>query len=332
MASYPVTVYRWDDPGAPQIGTGRASDIINIWHKCLVEGYGTKTPLGWTRPFYDAATQRAIFRNDISGGGSGGYVELKAVSGVDTNYQDMRMTPGKSLVSDNLVQPGYFDSFRIHPLSGNSELDKWIIFGTGFAFYFLVIPKDVPLGGTYTWFPSMFIGDIFSVMPNDVGRFITYFSPNGDGDSSSISNYGTISTLTIVPYLFGTHGLNLKIYNSDNSAGSTNYRVIVTGPTSATFNPSNTPNLPQIFHPAAVCQKTSYTGVFASNDSEQLSVINPLFRGYLPGLFTSLFSYPHSTAWPFTVNDSTGDYLLLHTPAYAPSTFIQTDNWYDPFN
>ena len=47
MAS-PVTIYRWDDVGAPQIVDGKPSEYMNMLKKCLVEGYGSKASLGWT--------------------------------------------------------------------------------------------------------------------------------------------------------------------------------------------------------------------------------------------------------------------------------------------
>ena len=73
-----VTTYRWDDAGAPQL-TGRTpAEIIDVIYKCAVTGYGEKSPLGWTRPFYDAANQAAAFRNNVAAGGSGGYVKISS--------------------------------------------------------------------------------------------------------------------------------------------------------------------------------------------------------------------------------------------------------------
>ncbi len=40
------TLYKWDDPGAPQLD-GSKGCILNVIVKCLVEGYGTKAGAGW---------------------------------------------------------------------------------------------------------------------------------------------------------------------------------------------------------------------------------------------------------------------------------------------
>ena len=66
-----VTVYRWDDPGAPQIVDGRPSEFINVFKKCLVEGYGDKQPLGWQVQL-EEAINKISFINDVTAGGSGG--------------------------------------------------------------------------------------------------------------------------------------------------------------------------------------------------------------------------------------------------------------------
>ncbi|EHR39596.1 hypothetical protein [Alishewanella jeotgali] len=331
MASYPVTVFRWDDPGAPQIGNGRASDIINIWQKCLVDGYGDKDPLGWTRPFYDAPTQRAIFRNSVAAGGSGGYVQLQAASGIDADYQDMRMTPAKSFADGNIIQPGFFHTFRVQNLSGNNRLNKWMVIGTGSSFYFLIIPNNVPIFAG-NWCPSMFVGDIFSRIPNDAGRFIVYANTTGNGNQSSTSFQSTLGIFANSESYLGSYGLNLRLYDSDNSNSWQDYRAVRTGPTTGTFVVASLSTLTQLFHPVALTTSSTYIGIQMSSDSEIALATKPAFRGYLPGLFTSLFPYPNNTPWPFVVDDTNFTYWILHAPSGAVSTFIQSDTWYDPFN
>lgn len=58
-------VFRWDDADAPQLkGTSGMSDtrgqLLNILDKCLVDGYGDKTSLGWERTHTD--TYKRVFR------------------------------------------------------------------------------------------------------------------------------------------------------------------------------------------------------------------------------------------------------------------------------
>jgi len=59
----PVRVYRSTDPEAPVL-SGTVGSLINVLRACLVDGYGTQAPAGWSMPYTDGLTppQRAHFR------------------------------------------------------------------------------------------------------------------------------------------------------------------------------------------------------------------------------------------------------------------------------
>lgn len=61
------TIYRFDDPSAPTIaaGTGMYNRrLCALLKACLVDGYGSKAPAGWTLQFDSiAATGKAVFRS-----------------------------------------------------------------------------------------------------------------------------------------------------------------------------------------------------------------------------------------------------------------------------
>lgn len=67
----PVTVYSSTDVGAPVL-TGEAGSLIAVLDACLVNGYGTKTAAGWTKPFADSSNT-AVYR---SGSGSQAYFKF----------------------------------------------------------------------------------------------------------------------------------------------------------------------------------------------------------------------------------------------------------------
>ena len=55
------TVYKWTDPGAPQINRADVADYIALFQAVLIDGYGTKTPPvsganKWTIPFSDGTS------------------------------------------------------------------------------------------------------------------------------------------------------------------------------------------------------------------------------------------------------------------------------------
>lgn len=56
----PVTVYRWDDPGAPQLDLNNGS-MLQLLKKCLIDGYGTKPGAGWTLNEISADNNNMIF-------------------------------------------------------------------------------------------------------------------------------------------------------------------------------------------------------------------------------------------------------------------------------
>ena len=60
-----VRVYSSTDASAPVL-TGQVGSLIAVLDACLVNGYGTKTAAGWTKPFADASNT-AVYR---SGSGS----------------------------------------------------------------------------------------------------------------------------------------------------------------------------------------------------------------------------------------------------------------------
>lgn len=62
-----VTVYRFDDAGAPTLSAA-AGALISVLDACLVNGYGAKPAAGWTKAFSD--TNQAAYRQ---GAGSTGW-------------------------------------------------------------------------------------------------------------------------------------------------------------------------------------------------------------------------------------------------------------------
>lgn len=333
MASYPVTVFRWDDPGAPQIGNGRASDIINIWQKCLVEGYGTKTPLGWTRPFYDATTQRAIYRNNVAAGGSGGYAILFSNTLNDVDYNVMRLSHAKSMTDINTaIGQGFTKAFQVVNTSGNLRRTKWVLIGTAIGFYFSISYDNFQLDGqTNASLPSMFVGDFFSRTPNDSGRFIAECQPSASGDNSSAANAPTLDVLSSYLSSIGAQ-TPLKIFATDNTNEFRNYAIAFhfnTHPTSSVSIESTTP---QILFPISISVNTIFgvntpTNSSATNDSK-----NPAYRGQLPGIFNTANPYLSSRPYPTIINFSGADYWLMRTYSGGPGTLINMEVWDDPFN
>jgi len=332
MASYPVTVYRWDDPGAPQIGNGRASDIINIWQKCLVEGYGTKLPLGWTRPYYDAARQRACYRNNVDAGGSGGYAIVFSNAGNDADYNLMRLSHAKSMSDiDTAVGQGFTKAFQVINASGNLRRTKWVIIGTGCAFYFMVSYDNFQMNGsTNTGLPSMFVGDFFSRIPNDAGRFIAECSPGANSDISS-ANSLTLDIMSQYIQFIGSPQ-NLKIFSTDNSDAFQQYSISFHSNTFA----NNTditiePSTPQILTPISISINSIYGGSGVPSQASINNLQNPPYRGQLPGVYLAMNPYRGNRAYPTVINHNNENHWLMRSFSTSPAVLINMEVWNDPF-
>lgn len=70
--------YLSTDDGAPVVAGNDRTSMVRLLKKCLIDGYGSKTPAGgWTLPFVSAEGTQAAFRND-SVAGTGFFLGIDA--------------------------------------------------------------------------------------------------------------------------------------------------------------------------------------------------------------------------------------------------------------
>ena len=328
-----VTVYRWDDAGAPQLVNGKPSEIIDILTKCLVDGYGSKLPLGWSKPFDDPVNRVAVFRNNSAEGASGGYLRVADASGSDATNGNIRITAAVSMTDVNTAfNAGYFDTTST---SGNT-VRNWVIIGTNSGFYFLSEPAGSLMAGSIVSTLSFFAGDITSIIPNDAGRFIAYSSFGKNADSSTPSSWNnSLDSLN--------HNLNgspfLKIWDADGGASFRQYALVF--PFSAlvattTFaNQNGVSALPQILAPymlAIYAATPTAPGTDRNGTNQWSSQLSPLYRGFLPGLVAARFPEFRTEPWPLVRSINGKTHWMLRNPhAGAPSVYIELESWDDPF-
>lgn len=327
-----VTMFTSDDAGAPQLANGKPSEIINILTKCLVDGYGAKTPLGWTRPYYDAGVQAVVFRNNPAVGGSGGYAKIYSNDASDSNGVIMRITHAVSMTGLNdFFNQGFTQAFRAQ--QAGIPKNKWVLIGTGLAFYFFINRNTSSLQSSGEE-PIMFVGDFYSSLASDAGRFITLTNPT-TGDSAAVS----ADTLTIIPTgQISTNNVNLKIYDADGHPTSNNHGVWRTAPliefaVQTGFNIEITSE--HILMPVAIT-RTSYDIDSPNTDRLgtllHISNISPSFRGVFPGLSLSLKPGYQQFAWPVIREISNQDHLLFRNYQSGPcNMWLNLEVWNDPF-
>ncbi|YP_010660032.1 hypothetical protein PP583_gp10 [Pseudoalteromonas phage HS6] len=188
-----VTVYRWDDPGAPQLTGIKPSEFLNVFKKCLVEGYGTKQPVGWSivEESDPTAAPRLVIKNDESNGGSGGVSIF--YSSNDDDDQRVYLRSGQNYIdSDNYESANGYFTFSGGSGSGSRLPSNWILLATPTAFHFFSFSTELASrndqGANYL--PHVFTGDFISNYPSDPA---TYISMCGKQNNSSVGWTNTIA-------------------------------------------------------------------------------------------------------------------------------------------
>ena len=125
----PVKVYRWDDAGAPALDK-TAGCVATIFKACLVTGYGTKEPAGWTMPFEDTTAGIKVLRPEV-GPHTDFYLRLSADTGKKMNAE-IRENMTDANTGDLKISQDAAYSYAEDLSSG-----KWVLIASprGFAFF-----------------------------------------------------------------------------------------------------------------------------------------------------------------------------------------------------
>lgn len=344
--TYPVTVYRWDDAGAPSLGTATGftpNDLKAILTACLVNGYGSKAPLGWTKPFDDA--NGVVYQNKVSAGGSGGMVRFwptngnwsAAVNSSAANY--MRWQPAVEYTSSNtgnkLGQLGMF----YHPELTAGQTKAWVLIGTAIGFYLFFhrydatqtnASDDYKIVTNLRYQPSMYIGDIIPTLVGDAGRFTTVWSNRGLSDTSAVSYVDSFDSTAVGVLLTASSSTtNAWFYDSDGDVNTIGYTLFYPfNPTSGLNTAVGTGTYDPLFIAPAFLQRGGITSTTAG-------VINqtgkqPTIRGVMPGLFATIYGDGGtSTYWPYTRTiNGQQHWLIGNTNAnYQSNKWINMVEW-----
>lgn len=313
--SLPVTVYRWDDAGAPQLTNGKPSEIIAILKKCLVEGYGTKAGAGWSVAFENAAAFKIAFRNSTTEA-SGGFVQFWSVDGTDANSGNMRFRGAKSMTAlDTFIDAQYQMQFSI-----STVVDYWVLIATSAGFWFfstnnLASPSTSSISKGCFW-----VGDFDAFTANDPGRFVNIMNGNSSDMAShswSMSFDAAITGGTII----------CKIYDADGSGNFINYKLdprYNLGTLTTTGVPTGDRVFfqPLIISTVANVDGNDRLGVINTN-----SIIQPYIRGVLPGLLHSPSTGYSDQPWPVIESINGQQHMLM--PGYRfGRTWINLETWY----
>lgn len=310
----PVTVYRYTDAGAPQLVNCKPSEWINILKKVLVEGYGSKQPLGWTVEFENAGAFKIAFRNKIADGGSGGYVQFYSQTGADTSFGmiAMKCAMGMSAL-DTFIKP-----MHVRVLQTSVSFKGWEIIGTSRGFYIMVhdsTKTTMSIGSDTAGRQVYFIGDIESFIPNDAAPFTLVNGTNGDSDVVSTSSIGLNIAQNNYCHMYGTDGSNDKMLHIFDKQF---YKSL-----SSNDGNADLLNMPLIMSPLVITTSNSTNANNANNGSVAL----PYARGRVPGFHTSSFAGYKGETWPYEITQDGIQWVLLRS--YYPCQFwIRLGEWY----
>ena len=325
----PVTVYRWDDAGAPQLTAAKPSEIINVLKKCLVEGYGTKSALGWSVLFEDTGLRKIVLRNSPVTG-SGGAFQLWSDGGADLFSTPMRV---KSAISISALDTFFKPSYQQAMSARTSSWNEWVLIGTSNAFYFIygLTGGNTDAFGGIPQDNTIFVGDYDEFIPGDLNRFIAVINTNQTGNvtgSSFTLNdrfYYAFNTTSVAGCinLYGTQGEDTAVNYGVNSIftmtnlasgivfGNTKIGIYFPVLISLTLNPKST--LPNTLDLA---------GTPSIN-----STVYPLFRGKFPGLIMAISSNHRAVDWPVIDLHNGAQHMLMRSVGTQQCVWINMEEW-----
>ncbi|WP_412486379.1 hypothetical protein [Shewanella chilikensis] len=312
----PVTLYRWDDPGAPQLTNRTPADIIAVLKACLVDGYGDKLPAGWSVEFEDVATNQLVVRNNQVVG-SGGFLHLYPYS--DNNAgSDLAMVAAQNIPSlgtyTNKGQRYLIDTYYAQNI-------QWWVAATTRGFYFQIMDNRYASAvGSSNREPGVFVGDFESTLPNDAGQFIVAGNTTVDMTSAS--------ALSGFFYNDGTDYF-AKIYDTDGSANfTTSYKLVSQGIMSRTVDLAGTPGDHGLQH---WLQPSFFSTLSHALDNNSVSVIQsntrPMLRGKFPGLLLSSFGGYSDKNWPVIEQFDGQDYVGIRN-GFNVYKWLNLVEWY----
>lgn len=164
----PVTVYRWDDVGAPQLQGQSVGSLITVLDACLVNGYGSKAPAGWSKPF--SGTNLAAYRQ---GAGSRLYLRIDDGTGtVKARAVGYEAMTGVSTGTNAFPTAVQFASGLYVTLSNavTSETRAWVVIADDKRVYLWIgykLSGAAALSASTSGQSLFFFGDIVSFKQSD---------------------------------------------------------------------------------------------------------------------------------------------------------------------
>ena len=171
-----VTVYRWDDASAPSLTHG-AGNLLPILDAVLVNGYGAKPALGWSKPFGTSGNV-SVYQQPV--GTNRRYLRVDSSLTVGSFYAaglqsyetmtDMDTGTGKIPTTGQITE-GYV-RWAVTRSPSNVSPYRWVIIGDT-SWFFMVIEcysnniNDAPFHIDNAYVVTSFYGDVLEANGSD---------------------------------------------------------------------------------------------------------------------------------------------------------------------
>lgn len=162
-----VRTYFSTDPDAPELN-GLAGSLIAVLDACLVNGYGAKPPLGWTKEH--AGENKAAYRQVAKLGYGQYYLQVRDDAPVGTQLGRTAIMSGYESMSsvdegiNMFPQSGQYLSptYLRKSATADGVTRQWLLVGDERTFYLMTYSEDV---AGYSF--GFAFGDFYSIVPGD---------------------------------------------------------------------------------------------------------------------------------------------------------------------
>lgn len=160
----PVKVYKWDDVGAPALDK-TAGCMMTIFKACLITGYGTKEPAGWTMPFEDTTAGVKVFRPEV-GPHTDFYLRCSADNGTQMTSQVYLNMTAQNKGTLKLQCASAFKYAK------RNSTGKWLLIASPRGFWFFCDQRfdgDVNKTGAY-----FYVGDLQNAVDSEDAVYLQH--------------------------------------------------------------------------------------------------------------------------------------------------------------
>ena len=318
-----VTVFRSTDVGAPTL-TGATGSLIGVLDACLVNGYGSKSALGWTKAFtgtnrasYQASTGNKLYldvKDDIAGSSTDWYTAVRGYETMSAVGTGTGLFPTTAQVAADT----FYWQKSIE--SSSATAVSWMLIGNQKTFYLwarLLSTDTAAPNGDNGYFCAF--GEFTSFRSSDAYNTIiigqtTHSSPSTNNTVASlVSAMNVSSTGHYVARSFTQSGTSVTVGKTSDAhkAGGATLCGQTTGVTQLVYpNPED-------------------GGLYIAPVWINESAVNSL-RGILPGFWNPLHVAPLVTHDTFTgtgnLAGKTFEGLTTTYSSVKGQVFIETSN------